>query len=141
MLKKLEIIARVGIFGTFLGHGTVALVSTKWVYLLTAYGFSASTAKFLLPLIGCLDILIALSILIYPLRAVLVWAVGWAFMAALSRCIAGEPIYEFVERSANWCLPLILLILKIHQIKTVEKPNKLTIASNHNPEEYSYISK
>lgn len=142
MLKKIEIIARVGIFGTFLGHGIVALVSTKWVYLLTAYGFSDSTAKSLLPVIGCLDILIAFSVLIYPLRVVLVWAASWAFMAALSRCIAGDPIYEFVERSANWSLPLILLLVKNHQLQTVRNSNLVskTVTSDDNLEENYCIS-
>ena len=96
---------RLGIFGTFLGHGIVALGSNpKWIPLITCFGFSKSQATTLLPYIGILDIIVA-------------WAIFWAFMTALSRPISGDSIIEFIERSANWCLPLILLL-------TLNKPNK-----------------
>jgi uncharacterized membrane protein len=64
-----------------------------------------------MPFIGIADIIIAFTVLIYPIRAVVGWAVLWAFMTALSRPISGDRFVEFVERSANWCLPLILLLL------------------------------
>ena len=109
---KLEILAKIGVFGTFLGHGIVAIgVNPKWIPLLTCYGFSKDQAITLMPLIGITDIIVAFTILLYPIRAVLVWAVLWAFMAALSRPISGERFVEFIERSANWCLPLLLLLL------------------------------
>ncbi|MCL9804896.1 hypothetical protein NAT51_05155 [Flavobacterium amniphilum] len=109
---KLEILAKIGVFGTFLGHGIVAIgVNPKWIPLLTCYGFSEEQAVAIMPLIGIADIIVALTILLYPIRAVVVWAVLWALMAALSRPISGERFVEFVERSANWCLPLLLLLL------------------------------
>jgi hypothetical protein len=108
--KTIEIVARIGIFGTFLGHGVSALfVNNNWIPLLTCYGFSIGHAKQLMPFIGMLDIVVAFIILIYPIRIVLIWAVLWAFMTAISRPISGSEWMEFVERSANWCLPLILL--------------------------------
>ena len=76
------------------------------------YGFSIDNAKELMPLIGMLDIVVAFIILIYPIRIVLIWAVFWTFMTALSRPISGSEWVEFVERSANWCLPLILLYMQ-----------------------------
>jgi hypothetical protein len=111
-LKKLEWIARVGVFGTFLGHGIVAYnVNPKWVPLLTWTGLSEVHAITVMPYIGIMDIVVALITLFYPLRSVLIWASFWAFMACMSRPFSGEPIVEFVERSANWCLPLLLLYL------------------------------
>lgn len=111
MEKKIEIIARIGIFGTFLGHGTVALTDIKWIPLLTCYGFYERQAELLLPYIGMWDIIIAFIILIFPLRGAVVWAVIWAFMTALSRPISGDSFWEFIERAANWSLPLVLLII------------------------------
>lgn len=110
--KKLEWVLRIGVFGTFLGHGVLALtVKQSWIAYFISVGISAETAVILLPLIGYLDILVAVSVLLKPFRIVLVWAVLWAFITALIRPIAGEPIWDFVERAANWAAPLALLFL------------------------------
>lgn len=108
---------RIGIFGTFLGHGMNAiLIKPGWIPLITGFGFSESFAIEVMPIIGLLDIIVALIIIIYPLKPVIVWAAFWAFMTALSRPISGEPMVEFVEKAANWVIPLtLLLILKRRQ--------------------------
>jgi hypothetical protein len=111
MDKILEKCIRIGVFGTFLGHGIVALgINQKWIPLITCFGFSESQAVTLLPYIGIADIIVAILVLFYPIRIVVVWAILWAFMTALSRPISGDSIVEFIERSSNWCLPLVLLI-------------------------------
>jgi hypothetical protein len=107
-----EWILRLGIFGSFLGHGVFALgVKQSWLPYFTAVGMSESLGATLLPLIGIMDIIVALMALFYPLRVVLVWATVWGFWTALLRPIAGEPIWDFVERWANWAAPLALLAL------------------------------
>ena len=112
MKDKLEILAKIGVFGTFLGHGIVAIgINPKWIPLLTCFGFSEEQAVALMPVIGIVDIIVAITVLLYPIRAMVVWAVFWAFLTALSRPISGEHFIEFVERSSNWCLPLVLLFL------------------------------
>jgi hypothetical protein len=122
--NPLEIIARIGIFGTFLGHGILAIgVNPKWIPLLTSVGFTTQQSIFLMPIIGIIDVLIAIITLFYPVRQILIWATVWAFLAALSRPFSGEPFLEFVERSANWCLPLVLLML---QYSTAKKPLNIT---------------
>jgi len=110
--KKVEWVLRVGVFGTFLGHGIFALgVKSSWIPLLTTIGFSESSAIQIMPVIGCIDITVAFCILVLPIRIVLIWATFWAFCAALMRPISGEPIWEFIERTANWSAPLALLLL------------------------------
>jgi len=107
-----EWILRVGIFGSFLGHGVFALgVKQSWLPYFTAVGIPESLGATLLPLIGVMDIVVALMALFYPLRIVLLWAAVWGFWTALLRPIAGEPIWDFVERWANWAVPLALLAL------------------------------
>ena len=107
-----EWILRVGVFGTFLGHGILALgVKQGWIPYFTKIGFEASTATALLPLIGLLDIAVAFTVLLYPIRIVLMWAAVWVFATALIRPITGEPIWDFVERAANWAAPLALLYI------------------------------
>jgi len=111
--KKVEWTLRIAVFGTFLGHGIFALlVKQSWIPYFNSVGISNPTAMTLLPLIGILDILVAISVLIKPVRGVLIWAVFWAFLTALIRPISGEPIWDFVERTANWAAPLALLYMK-----------------------------
>jgi hypothetical protein len=42
---------------------------------------------------------------------VLLWAIFWAFITALARPMAGEPILEFIERASNWIAPLVLYLM------------------------------
>jgi len=111
--KKVEWILRIGVFGTFLGHGVFALLGKQsWIPYFTSVGISEANAIVLLPLVGVLDILVAVFALIKPIRVVLIWATLGAFATALIRPISGEPIWDFVERTANWAAPLALLYLK-----------------------------
>lgn len=110
---KIEWILRIGVFGTFLGHGVLAVgVKESWIPLITAFGFSQDFARTMLPIIGTLDITVAVLSLFWPIRIILVWATFWAFATALARPLAGEPIWDFIERSANWAAPLALLIIQ-----------------------------
>ena len=111
--KTIEIIARIGVFGTFISHGILAFnTNPDWIKLITCFGFSEIQARFLMPIIGVVDIFVAFIILIFPVRIIVFWAFLWAFLTALSRPIAGLDYLEFIERSANWVLPLILLLLQ-----------------------------
>jgi hypothetical protein len=77
----------------------------NWVLKIGVFGI------FLMPYIGYLDIIVAVSVLIKPLRIILIWAIFWAFLTALMRPIAGGSILDFVERAGNWATPLALLLL------------------------------
>jgi hypothetical protein len=108
-MKKIEWILRIGVFGTFLGHGLLAAsIQPNWINYLNMVGFSDDMAIKIMPVIGSIDILVALIILIRPLKPVIIYATLWAFLTALMRPISGEPILEFVERTANWAVPLAL---------------------------------
>ncbi len=111
--KLAEWVLRLSVFGTFLGHGVFALQGKEsWIPYFTSVGISGESAKILLPLIGSLDIVVAFFVLLWPLRLVLVWATLWGFITGLIRPISGEPIWDFVERWANWGAPLALLYLR-----------------------------
>jgi hypothetical protein len=108
----LNLLLRIGIAGTFLGHGIYALtVRPDWLIFLEYIGFSSHEAQQLMPIIGLVDIFVALMVLFFPIRIILLYASVWAFSAALMRPLVGMSILEFVERSANWVLPLTLLII------------------------------
>ncbi len=111
--KLIEWILRVAVAGEFLGHGVFALQGKKawidWIHQLT--GAEIGVAATLLTLIGLTDLFVALVVLARPVRLVILWAAVWGFWTALVRPIVGEPIWDFVERWANWGAPLALLLL------------------------------
>ena len=112
-LKKPEWILRIGVAGEFLGHGIFALsIKQGWLPYFASVGIPASAATKLLPLVGLFDIAVAIMVLFKPLKFVLAWATFWGFLTALIRPISGEPIWDFVERFANWAAPLALLYIK-----------------------------
>ena len=103
---------RIGVFATFVGHGTIAFVGNpKWLPYLATVGITGDLAVNAMTFIGAVDILLAISVLIKPLRPVLYWCAFWAFSTALIRPLSGESILAFIERGANWTVPLVLLLL------------------------------
>lgn len=112
LYQLIILVLKIGVFGIFLGHGIYALqINPRWIPFLTIVGFSNEWAVQIMPYIGLLDIFIALSVLIKPLRIVLIWAAFWAFITSLMRPVAGGSILDFIERAGNWATPLALLLL------------------------------
>ena len=111
--KNPEWILRIGIAGEFLGHGIFALQQKAgWIPYFTSVGISETAAMTLLPIIGTIDVLVAIMVLVKPFRVVVAWAALWGFTTALIRPISGEPVWDFVERFANIAAPLALLALQ-----------------------------
>jgi len=112
-LKSVEWVLRVAVAGEFIGHGVLATQGkAQWISWFSVFGISdAGTATQLLFLVGVLDIALAVLVLLKPIRIALLWMAFWGFWTALLRPIVGEPVWDFVERSANWGAPLALLFL------------------------------
>lgn len=110
---KIQWILRVAVAGEFAGHGVFALQGKQtwigWISQLTGVG--NETAVTLLTLVGLMDLAVALIVLLRPVRLVLLWAALWGFWTALVRPIVGEPVWDFIERWANWGAPLALYYL------------------------------
>lgn len=111
--KLTQWVLRVAVAGEFMGHGVFALQGKKaWIDWIQQFGVAnANLAAQLLLLIGIMDIALALLVLIKPIRIALLWMAFWGFWTALVRPLVGEPIWDFVERWANWGAPLALLLL------------------------------
>jgi hypothetical protein len=112
--KKIEWTLRVAMFGEFLGHGIFAIqLKTHFLEMLTAFTtLSGTTANYVMTAIGILDVLVAITVLFYPFRLLLIYGAVWAFLTALARPIAGDSFWDFVERWANVGVPLALLWLR-----------------------------
>lgn len=108
--KKVEWLLRIGVAGEFLGHGIFALQGKadwiKWTQQLS--GMEASTATTFIFIVGLVDVLLAIMVLAKPVRPLLLWMAFWGFWTALVRPLVGMPIWDFVERFANWAAPLAL---------------------------------
>lgn len=104
---------RIAVAGEFLGHGVFALQGkAQWIgWVQQMIGVDAAFATQLLLVIGVCDLLVAFFILVKPIRAIVLWAALWGFWTALLRPLVGEPIWDFIERWANWGAPLALLFL------------------------------
>ncbi len=110
--KIIEWVLRIAVAGEFLGHGIFALgQKASWVKYFTAVNIPPDTALTLMTYIGILDMIVVLFVLFRPVKVVVLWAVIWTTITSLARPVAGEPIWDFVERFANIGAPLALLLL------------------------------
>ena len=111
--KIIQWILRISVAGEFIGHGVFSIQGKKeWVGWFAKFGVAdAGIATQLLFLIGVIDIALAILVLIRPVRIALLWMVFWGFWTALLRPIVGMPVWDFIERWANWGAPLALLLL------------------------------
>lgn len=114
--KLVEWVLRIAVAGEFLGHGIFAIQGkSQWIgWIQELMRVDAPTAAMLLMIVGIMDVAVAAGVLLWQKlpRAVLLWAAIWGFWTALVRPIVGEPIWDFVERWANWGAPLSLLLLR-----------------------------
>lgn len=111
--KLIVWVLRISVAGEFLGHGVFALQQkADWVkWMSQLLGTSPEISAQLILFIGALDVIVALTVLFRPIPVVLLWAAFWGFWTALLRPIVGQPIWDFVERWANWGAPLALLLI------------------------------
>ena len=112
--KLIEWVLRIAVAGEFVGHGVFALEGKKdWLGWFAKFGIAdAGVAAKLLFIVGLIDIALAILVLIKPVRIALLWMVFWGFWTALVRPLVGLPVWDFVERWANWGAPLALLLMQ-----------------------------
>ena len=81
-IKKVEWILRIAVFGTYLGHGVLALqLKPSFLELIEGMsGITGTLAENLLYTIGVIDIMTAILAIVYPFRLLLIWATLWGFL-------------------------------------------------------------
>ncbi len=104
---------RIAVFGTFVGHGFLAIGGkADWIGWIQKFGVADPVlAKQLLFAIGVLDVIAGIIMLLRPFPAILMGATLWAFWTALVRPLVGVGWLDFVERAANWGAPLALFAM------------------------------
>ncbi len=110
--STLQWILRVAVAACFIGHGTFGVITkAAWVPYFAVWGIPEAWAWNLMPVIGVADILIAVLTVVRPVRAVVLYMVFWGFQTACLRPLAGQGIWELLERAGNYGVPLALLCL------------------------------
>jgi uncharacterized membrane protein YphA (DoxX/SURF4 family) len=113
-IKRAEWILRIAVAGEFIGHGIFALQGKEsWFKYFEPFGITnPETITTLLFLVGLMDVLLAILVLVRPVRIAILWMALWGLWTALIRWPFGpDPIWDFVERWANWGAPLALLYI------------------------------
>jgi uncharacterized membrane protein YphA (DoxX/SURF4 family) len=112
--KTAQWVLRIAVAGEFIGHGVLAYQGNeKWFKYFGPFGITDPTMiTSILLWVGIVDIALAILILVKPIRAAILWMVFWGLWTAMVRWPFGpDPVWDFVERWANWGAPLALLIL------------------------------
>ena len=112
---RLEWLLRLAVAGAFVGHGAYGAIVAKssWFTYFTALGIPESvvTQNGLMTVVGVAEIAAGVVTLVLPIPALLTLMAGWKIFSELLRPIAGEPVWEFVERASNMVAPLALIVV------------------------------
>lgn len=105
---------RVACAAEFVGHGAFGIITkAAWVPYFGVVGIPPELAWKLMPVIGTIDITLGLLVgFVRPARLLLAYMAFWGAATATIRPLAGEPIWEFVERVPNWAIPLAYFMMR-----------------------------
>jgi hypothetical protein len=105
-------ILRGAVAGCFIGHGAFGLITkAAWVPYFAIFGIPEAWAWTLMPVVGTVDISVGILTLIQPVRAVVLYMTFWGFQTACLRPLAGQGVWELLERAGNYGVPLAFLCL------------------------------
>jgi hypothetical protein len=105
-------IFRLAVTAEFIGHGAFGMLTkAAWLPYFAVAGISAAWAWALMPLIGVIDITLGVLALLRPMRAVLLYMAFWGLLTACLHPLAGEGIWECLERAGNFGVPYAFLVL------------------------------
>src|SRR5262245_14587049 len=97
--RQLHWLLRVACSMEFVGHGAFGILTkAAWVPYFGVVGIPPELAWKLMPIIGSVDVTLGVLTLIRPNRLFLAYMAVWGLLTASIRPLAGEPIWEFVER-------------------------------------------
>ena len=98
-----------------IGHGGFDVFMQKdWSGYAAGMGISPATlaAHPLRPVGGWFEVALGLLVLAWPARGLLLFIFAWKLGTEALRPLAGEPIWEFIERGGSYGAPLALAWLQ-----------------------------
>ncbi|MBI4272732.1 hypothetical protein HY621_02680 [Candidatus Uhrbacteria bacterium] len=108
-------ILRIAVAGEFIGHGMFAIQGKEgWFQYFYPFGITdPGMITTILLIIGIADILLAIHVLVYPIRVIVLWMAFWGLWTAMVRWPFGpDPVWDFIERWTNWGAPLALFFMR-----------------------------
>ena len=109
---RLQWVLRLAVSLEFIGHGLFGIIGTEgWLAYYAVLGIPADVGRTMMPPTGAVDITLGVLVLLRPTRALIAYMAFWGLFTATLRPLAGEGIWELVERSYNYGAPAALLLL------------------------------
>jgi hypothetical protein len=100
-----------------IGHGGFGAFMHKqvWFGYFGALGIGAATVRSLslIPAVGWFEIALGVAVLVRPLRQLLLFVFAWKVGTEFLRLVAGEPVWEFIERFGSYTAPLALVCVQL----------------------------
>jgi hypothetical protein len=108
-------VVRISIALLLMGHGGLGIWAHKkeWADFFGFFGISAGTvaSAHLSQYVGVFEIVLGLAVLVKPVRGLIVFVLVWKLGTELLRPLVGQPMFQFIERSGDYVLPVGLLLL------------------------------
>ncbi len=124
-------VLRIGAASCFIGHGAFGFITkAAWLPYFAVVGIPESLAWRVMPLVGAVDVLAGMAVLFAPRGLPLVYMTVWALWTALLRPMAGEPVFETLERAGNYGVPFALILLTAMPRSIRGLGTRLAAASN-----------
>jgi hypothetical protein len=93
-----------------LGHGALNLIVRKPLFAMQ-YGVIGLHGAWMEPVVGAVEMALALAVLVRPGVTLLLLAVAWKLATEALSPVAGSPIWVFVEHGGSYAAPLALALL------------------------------
>ncbi|WP_019507259.1 hypothetical protein [Pleurocapsa sp. PCC 7319] len=116
--SKIWWLLRLGVCLEFIGHGAFGVITKAgWLPYFAVWGIPENLAWRIMPIVGVMDIVLGILALFAPRKALLLFMAAWGLMTACLRPLAGEPVSELLERSYNYCVPLVAFLMITWDVK------------------------
>lgn len=112
LTSSLHWILRIAVFMCFVGHGAFGIMTkAAWLPYYGVLAVPENLAWRTMPIVGTMDIMIGILALLSPFRGLLLYGAAWCLFTALLRPLAGQGIWETLERAGNYGVPLAFLAM------------------------------
>lgn len=95
------------------GFGVSHLHDQEWTGYLGVLGLGAGSvsAWHLIVVVGWFEVALGIAVLVTPSRGLVLTVLAWKVATELLRPLAGESVWEFIERGGDYFLPLALFLV------------------------------
>jgi hypothetical protein len=112
-LERVALVLRVTTALLLLGHGALGAFVQK--PLLAAHYATLGLNASIVPVIGTLEIAAAVAVLLRPSVVLLAIVAIWKIATESLFVVAGDPIWEFIERGGSYAAPIALAVIVAYQ--------------------------